>query len=464
MSNMLYSEPFVLYLNVCICIILLLLILPTLFNNREDIKIRIAFALVFFTVIVNCSTNVLVFLFNNYNYIPIVFLLFFIPLLFGPAVLYYVKGILGFRVSKNIVFSFIPGILSFIYGLFLIISDDNHKMNVLKSIVDGNHHFFNITNLITLFYILMYCVKSWLFLKRINLNSTDTFYQQLKLKKKWGNEFVLFIFAHVFVFFIIHSATVAKLIPVTALDLELVWMPIFLLFVYLIIAIRSTMMYKEFEHQFVIAKIESEKSVQNQRIEIARDLHDSIGAQLTLINTVTDNIRKELQNSSNEINQNIEKLSYFSEKSISELKNALWVLNSNEITLDDFRLQLHNYIQKFEDIHPNILITYKFTIFNNILLHSKLASNLFRIIQEFINNSLKHSNSDKMWIIIQQNEKAIFMDMRDNGIGFELTDVKPDSYGIANLRHRVSSMDGIMDLFSEKGRGTQCKISINLES
>lgn len=106
---MLYNEPFVIYLNICICIILLLLVVPTLLNTKEEFKVRFAFALVFLTVINNCTTNVMVFLYHNYTLLPIVFFLFFIPLLFGPAVLHYVEGVLGYSVHKSIVYTFIPG-------------------------------------------------------------------------------------------------------------------------------------------------------------------------------------------------------------------------------------------------------------------------------------------------------------------------------------------------------------------
>jgi signal transduction histidine kinase len=461
-TNMLYNEPFVIYLNICICIILLLLVVPTLLNTKEEFKVRFAFALVFLTVITNCTTNVIVFLYHNYNLLPIVFFLFFIPLLFGPAVLYYVKGVLGHTVHKNIIYSFIPGVISFVYGIYLTCQSSQIKQQTLQVIIDGNQHVFNALNLITLFYILLYCVKSWVFLKRLQINPKDTFYQQTRLKKAWAKEFVLYIFGHVFVFFFIHSAVVAKLIPISTIDLELVWMPIFMLMVYLLIAIRSTMMYKEFEHQFVLAKIESERKIQEQRMEIARDLHDSLGAQLTLINSVTDNIKNSIKPSEEALLQKIERLSYFSEKSITELKNALWVLSADEIMLADFRSQLANFISKIIESNPDLEIVYTFDIQKNTLLDTKQAAHLFRIIQEFINNSMKYAQTDKLWILIDQDNEKLQFELRDNGIGFDPNVVKENSYGIANLQHRVQSMAGSFQLDTALGKGTCYKITVNI--
>lgn len=436
--------------------------IPTLLNGKEDFKVRFAFALVFLTVITNCTTNVIVFLYQNYSLIPLVFLLFFIPLLFGPAVLYYVKGLVGKHVNKSIILSLIPGIISFGYGIILLFSSDAAKQETLRTIEIGNHHFFNITNLITLFYILFYCGKSWFFLQKQTLDPSYNFYQQMKLKIAWAKEFVLYIFGHVFLFFLIHTAAVTKLIPITTLDLELVWMPVFMLLVYLIIAIRSAMMYKEFEHEFVLAKIEGDRKIQEQRMEIARDLHDSLGAQLTLISTMTDRIKKHVNGLDSEIIQNIDKLNYFSEKSIAELKNALWVLNSNQLTLNDFRNQLSNFFQKLEESSLNKEIFYEFNIQENLILQSKQAANLFRIIQECVNNSIKYALNDKIWVIINQNGTILNIEMEDNGIGFDPDKIKPDSYGIANLRHRVQSMDGTLELKTAINKGTCYKIIINI--
>lgn len=459
---MLYNEPFVIYLNICICIILLLLVVPTLLNTKEEFKVRFAFALVFLTVITNCTTNVIVFLYHNYTLLPIVFFLFFIPLLFGPAVLYYVKGVLGHTVQKSIIYSFIPGAISLLYGIYLTCQSSEVKQQTLQNIIDGNHYVFNTLNLITLFYILFYCVRSWIFLQKHPIDLKDTFYHQARLKKAWAKEFVLYIFGHVFVFFFIHVAVVAKLIAISTIDLELVWMPIFMLMVYLLIAIRSTMMYKEFEHQFVLAKIESERKIQEQRIEIARDLHDSLGAQLTLINSVTDNIKSSIKPSNQALLQKIDRLSYFSEKSITELKNALWVLHANEIFLEDFRLQLSNFISKIMESNPDLEIVYHFNIQQNIRLNSKHAAHLFRIIQEFVNNSMKYAQTNKLWILIKQDPEILHLELKDHGIGFNPNDVKANSYGIANLQHRVQSMAGSFQLDTALGKGTCYKITVNI--
>ena len=241
---MLYREPFVLYLNISVCVILLFLALTSLLNRRDALKIRLACSLIFLTVIVNCTTNVLILLLENYRMVPAVFMAFFIPLLFGPAVYYYVKNLLGSTVGKGIYITIIPGTASFCYGIFLAFANNATKQQVLKQIVAGEHLIFNLTNLLTLVFIMFYCVKAWIFLKGLHLNEKDRFYLPTKLKKQWAKEFTVYIFAPVFLFSIIHALVVAKSIAVTTMDMDLIWMPVFMLVVYLLIAVRSMMMNK----------------------------------------------------------------------------------------------------------------------------------------------------------------------------------------------------------------------------
>ena len=90
---MLYKEPFVLYLNISVCIILLFLALPSLLNRKEELKVRLAFFLIFFVVIATCVINLLVLYTENYRLVFLGYFVFFISLLFGPAIYYYVKNL-----------------------------------------------------------------------------------------------------------------------------------------------------------------------------------------------------------------------------------------------------------------------------------------------------------------------------------------------------------------------------------
>lgn len=458
---MLYKEPFVLYLNVSVCIILLFLSLPSLLNRKEGLRIRLAFFLIFFIVIATCVLNLIVLFFGHYRQAFVGYFVFFISLLFGPAIYFYVKNLLGSQVEKWIFFSLIPGVLSVGYGTYLAFAGPGVQQEVFQKMLAGQHLFYEVTNLLTLVLTLVYCVKAWYFIKRFEKGINPDEEVITKLKVAWAREFVIYMFANVFVFLILVLA-LTNFSEVTTMDMDLIGMPVFMLFVYLLVAVRSMMMYKEFEHQFEIARIETDKQMQAQRLEIARDLHDSLGAQLTLIASVSEGIKSSPAGSDKYVRDKAEVLSEFTENAIAELKNALWILNADEVRLEDLKNRILNFVRAAGEAREDIKYHATFSIEENVIVGSKWVVNSFRIVQELINNASKHSNAKNVWISLNQIQNMITLEIRDDGVGFERDEMLGKSFGLSNLKQRVDKMGGVIHTDSGKGKGTTCTIQMKL--
>lgn len=183
----------------------------------------------------------------------------FIPLLFGPLIFYYVKHLLGSTVSRKIYWNLLPGTLSFIYGVYLIFTGDAQKKKVFQQVVSGGHLFFEIINTFVLILTLFYCAKAWLYVRSLRFYKSDPLMVQQELKRKWAKEFISYFFYSVFVYLVL-MIVVKNVFCVLQTDLDLIMMPLFMLVLYLLIAVRSMMMYKDFEFQYVVTKLESESS------------------------------------------------------------------------------------------------------------------------------------------------------------------------------------------------------------
>lgn len=457
-----YQHPFVLYLNVSVCIILLSLALPSLLNRREELKVRLAFFSIFFVVIATCIINLLVIYTGNYKLVFLGYVVFFFSLSFGPLIYYYVKSLLSKKTSRSIYFSMLPGAASVFYGFYLAVSTEVVQEQAYKQLISGKFWFYEITNLLTLVLTLFYCVKSWLFLKRFKQVRFETLDSVNKLKLAWAREFILYMFANVFIFLLL-VLVLTNLFGVSTMYMDLVGMPVFMLFVYLLVAIRSMMMYKEFEHQFVLTRIKSEKQIQDQRFAIARDLHDSLGAHLTFIASVSDGLKKSSENLDDHLKAKVSSLSDFTENSITELKNALWILNSNEITLVDLKNKILNFIKAAGEAKEEVQFHFQFPIKENSTIDSKWAVNVFRMVQELVNNAIKYAQARDVWIEMEQSGKMLNLKIWDNGIGFDINTIRANSFGLSNLRKRVQDMDGKLRIDSAEGRGTTCLIELMLQ-
>jgi PAS domain S-box-containing protein len=97
------------------------------------------------------------------------------------------------------------------------------------------------------------------------------------------------------------------------------------------------------------------------------------------------------------------------------------------------------------------------------LLNKQLEISLFRIVQEFINNSLKHSGANRINIILSKKNNTVFVTLKDNGKGFYMSSaIKKKGMGLRNVQSRLLPYNGEIFITSTPGKGTQYKISIPL--
>jgi signal transduction histidine kinase len=90
-------------------------------------------------------------------------------------------------------------------------------------------------------------------------------------------------------------------------------------------------------------------------------------------------------------------------------------------------------------------------------INDKFKLNLFRILQEQLNNIMKHAKATDIAITLLQNEQSIIFSITDNGVGFD-TLKKRSGIGIANMKSRVSAYNGRVDFVSKPGKG--CALTV----
>jgi len=99
----------------------------------------------------------------------------------------------------------------------------------------------------------------------------------------------------------------------------------------------------------------------------------------------------------------------------------------------------------------SVKIEFKVNFIENSV-NDKFKLNIYRIIQEQLNNILKHAKATKVVIKLLQNKKSVKLIISDNGIGFD-TGKKRNGIGIANIKSRATSYNGTADFISQPGSG-----------
>lgn len=225
--------------------------------------------------------------------------------------------------------------------------------------------------------------------------------------------------------------------------------------------LKNVQQKQEFELQSAITQIENQNKLHEQRLAISRDLHDNIGAQLTFIISSVENLKFGFPTMENSIKNHLTKISDFTKTTIVELRDTIWAMNANEFTFDDLSSRIYNFIEKAQSAKENT--AFKFLV-DDSLKNSKFSSlegvNLYRTIQEAVNNAIKYADATEVSVQVQPKENGITIDISDNGKGFDLDTIDLGN-GIVNMQKRIEEIGGVFKIKSELIKGTQITISLN---
>jgi signal transduction histidine kinase len=197
---------------------------------------------------------------------------------------------------------------------------------------------------------------------------------------------------------------------------------------------------------------------EKERTRIARELHDGIGGMLVAVKMNLGVVRKE----------------YPQLKDPRKLDDILEMLND---TSSEVRKTAHNLMPDILTRHnlSEALVIYTENINTSdeleieLQFHGKIdqlnkGSELiiYRIIQELIQNIIKHANATYAVVQLVANENKLSIFVEDNGTGFDMDEVD-QGYGLKNLKTRVLTLQGDLSITSEKGRNTTIYIEFDLE-
>lgn len=194
-----------------------------------------------------------------------------------------------------------------------------------------------------------------------------------------------------------------------------------------------------------------------ERKRIARELHDGIGSKLSALKIMI----ARLESSSFPVNQNLSQINQLLGSSINELRHISYNLVPEAL----LKLGLEKALSDLCHLLYSETIKIEFQSFginNQIPISTQI--NIYRIVQELINNALKHSKCDEILVSCSQNKNTFLITVEDNGKGFDLTKVEQKSgLGLKNLRSRVEVLQGMFHLETNKN-GTYYNIELNIST
>ncbi len=199
---------------------------------------------------------------------------------------------------------------------------------------------------------------------------------------------------------------------------------------------------------------------ENERKRVAQELHDGIGVLLSTASIHFSNLEESSANK--ETAQLIKKANKLLKQASGEVRKISHDMMPG--VLSKFGLQ-----EALEDIFENVEDAGSIDIDCEIdLKGERLSENteiiLYRIVQEILNNSLKHANAKHISFSLKKEEDALVINYKDNGDGFDQTQLQTEkSLGLSGIKSRIDFLKGEMELVSGPGNGIEYQINIPLK-
>ena len=205
------------------------------------------------------------------------------------------------------------------------------------------------------------------------------------------------------------------------------------------------------------AVLEGEETERNR---LARDLHDGLGGLLSGVKLKLTNMKGNFVLSQEYVNHFDHALGLL-DNSISELRRVAHNMMPESLVKFGLKDALQDFCSQI-DSGKKIKINFQF--FGEAKrIESSIETTVYRIAQELINNSLKHAGASELIVQLIQEEKRVHLTVQDNGKGFDPNMIdSTKSAGLRNIRARVDSFNGSLDIVSEPGKGTEVSVEFKI--
>lgn len=197
---------------------------------------------------------------------------------------------------------------------------------------------------------------------------------------------------------------------------------------------------------------EKETMIVRERQRLARELHDSVNQMLFSI-SITSNAAQTLK-SQEKMHNTFQHVETVSRHAMQEMKALIWQLKP--IGLENGLIDAVEHYAELLQLHVNMSIDGFYKV------PDVTETQLYRIIQEALNNVRKHAETNEANIHIKFEGDHVKVIIDDDGVGFDVNAIKPENQGLKNMKERTEKIGGQFNITSDKNSGTMIHISFKI--
>ena len=200
--------------------------------------------------------------------------------------------------------------------------------------------------------------------------------------------------------------------------------------------------------------------IEDERRSLARELHDELGQYVTAIKTFAVAIVNKTKEKSPDIANNAQTIVAAANQIYAGMHDIIRKLRPGALDNLGLAETLQDTVNHNQTLHPEI--QFNLSLEGDLdNLGETLNINIYRIVQEAINNAIKHAEANVINIKLTVQDNALRLSINDNGVGMNLATVdQTQHFGLLGMRERVQGFHGSFNVVSEPNIGTTLYINI----
>ncbi len=196
---------------------------------------------------------------------------------------------------------------------------------------------------------------------------------------------------------------------------------------------------------------------EEERTRIARDLHDRLAQALAYVAFELERLIPDHE----DINE-LGELRDIVREVVGELRETLYELRATVDTDRPFHSLAQEYLPRFGD-RTGLDVQFETNIYDRIL-PVQIEREMWRIMQEGLNNVYKHAEASHAWVTWLVDGGKVHLTIRDDGKGFAKSGAKKESFGLIGMRERADTIHAQLNVTSQPGKGTIIEAEVEVPS
>lgn len=222
------------------------------------------------------------------------------------------------------------------------------------------------------------------------------------------------------------------------------------------LCVVAYLFYNRYQLRSRLKEMEAAQKIHQERERISKDLHDNVGSQLTYA------IIKMHEKANETEDTDAKDLVEVMRNTIGQLRETIWTIKRDEVTVGELSIRIRQYVQQLFKAGSKPNCTFHEQLVDPSWKLSPMQSlNVFRIIQEALQNVMKHSNAQRVSVSITSKEEGLLcFSINDNGKGFMLEGDVGEHYGLHNMKTRSEEMGASFIIQSKLNKGTRLEVKM----